>query len=224
MTSRSHLFRVVAVAAALGVGTMVAARVHASPPTSTRSSAAQPLLTKALDAMPAFARVGPTLPPAAQAAVGKAAEHLMGAPPAGSPPDFDPGRADLAKARVLMASVGDAKRAIYAFPTLRGRVCSELTGFSAGCIDGFRARSPVGVTIGDPAADEPGIVWGLAPDSVVGVDVVVDGTPQRALLSNNAYFYQGSASATHFESLIVKLADGSTRNVALTYARQPSLN
>src|SRR5256885_17236493 len=61
-------------------------------------------------------------------------------PPASQPAEWTPGQALMHQARVLMTDAGTAKRTIYAYPTTQGRVCAVLTGYSSGCLDGFRDR------------------------------------------------------------------------------------
>jgi hypothetical protein len=127
-------------------------------------------------------------------------------PPASQPPEWTPGQALMHQARVLMTNAGTAKRTIYAYPTSRGRVCAVLTGYSSGCLDGFRDRfADIDFTFGR------GIVWGLAPNSVIGVDVYVGGAKQPARLENNVYFFEGGTP----QQLVVHFRDGSTKSVAI---------
>jgi hypothetical protein len=133
-------------------------------------------------------------------------------PPASQPPDWTPGQALMRQARVLMTDAGTARRTIYAYPTSRGRVCAVLTGYSSGCLDGFRDRfADVDYTFGR------GIVWGLAPNSVIAVDVYVAGGSRAARLENNVYFFEGGAP----QRLVVHFRDGSTKSVAIPTVEIP---
>jgi hypothetical protein len=108
------------------------------------------------------------------------------------------------KARILMSEVGSAHGTIYAIPTSKGRICSGLTGYSSGCTDGFRDESgDVTTTFGG------GIVWGLAPNQVTAIEVVVDGVSHAARLENNAYFYEGGNP----QQLIAHFQDGTRKTV-----------
>jgi hypothetical protein len=57
-------------------------------------------------------------------------------------------------------------------------------------------------------------VFGLAPDDVTGVEVIVDGVAHAAIFGNNAYFYESPGNcAESVEGLIVHYADGSAARV-----------
>lgn len=131
------------------------------------------------------------------------------------PSDWLPGAAQGNRARALLNTRG---RVVFAFPTSKGRVCSGLSGFGAGCLAGFTADHPVSLTYGDPAAGEPGIIWGMAPDSVKRVQVIVGGVPEDATMGENAYFYQGTASSREFAGLVVTFKDGSSQTISLPAA------
>jgi hypothetical protein len=215
--------RGLAVAISLTVGLAGAAFIsgvgQSGTPAPTR---VEPVQRSALSAMSQFQRGSPSLAPSARAHVAAVAAGDT-SNPGTVPEDFLPGRADLDKARMLMTGLGREQRSIFAFPTAKGRVCSELTNFSSGCLDGFRSRSPVAVTYGDPSATEPGIVWGLAPDDVNAVSVIVNGSAHPAQLGKNAYFYQGSSSASAFEALVITFKNGQTKTVPIHYERVPQL-
>jgi hypothetical protein len=134
-------------------------------------------------------------------------------PPASQPPEWTPGQALMHQARVLMTDAGTAKRTIYAYPTSRGRVCTVLTDYSSGCLDGFRDRfADVDFTYGR------GIVWGLVPNSVRAVDVYVGGVRRPARLENNVYFFEGDTP----QQLVVHFRDGSTKSVVIPTVSIPS--
>jgi hypothetical protein len=93
--------------------------------------------------------------------------------------------------RTLMTDVGYAHRSIWAITTSKGRVCAGLTDFTSGCISRFASPDEhVTITMGRPTIGAPLIVWGLAPDDVAKVDVVVNGTAQQARLGDNAYYFE----------------------------------
>jgi hypothetical protein len=149
------------------------------------------------------------------ASLEKAASDLS-APQAGVPNTWLPGNADLSRAHALMTGLGTAHRMIYAYPTDKGKLCAGLTGVSSGCLPGFFKNAPIDWTFIPPNGNEPALVWGIAPDSIEQVGVIVDGVTHIATLENNAYFFQAPTTNTvAFDALIINLADGSTRTVPL---------
>jgi len=131
--------------------------------------------------------------------------------PSNAPPEWATGNLVPSQARALMTDVGSMHGTIYAIPTSKGRVCSGLSGYSSGCTDGFRdILGDITTTFGS------GVVWGLAPNQVVAIDVVVDGVSHSARLENNAYFFEGGNP----QQLIVYFKDGTRKTVS--YPTLPS--
>lgn len=153
--------------------------------------------------------------PAVQAAVAQLTEGDGAAPE-----EFRAGAArdDL---RVLLAGLGDARRAIYAFTTVKDRVCVGLTEFTSGCYEGLPLGAAVDVTVGDPdveGAGEPPLVWGLTRNDVDRVDVEVEGRAQPATVARNAYFFRLSGNllpASAITALVVHRADGTKQRIPL---------
>jgi hypothetical protein len=142
----------------------------------------------------------------------------LATPNADVPADWLPGNADLTRARLLMSGLGVASRSIYAYPTDKGKLCAGLSGSTAGCLIGFPTKAPIDWTFIPPTDGEPAIVWGIAPDFVAHVTVIVKGEQHSATLRNNAYFFQASsADITAFDGLQLSLTDGTTRNIPLAF-------
>jgi hypothetical protein len=152
-----------------------------------------------------------------EATVGKApgvAEHML------------PGAAESGSLRALLTDVGAEGRSVWGLVTEKGKVCAGLTGFSSGCIAAFWGpMEHVSPTIGQPAAGEPVIVWGLAPDDVAKVEVLVDGALHEAVLGRNAFFYQLTSATLDVNAvggLVVTLSDQSKPPIEIPFAPVPA--
>ncbi len=75
---------------------------------------------------------------------------------------------------------------------------------SAGCTDGWSDRLPVDVNT-DSVASDGQAVWGLVPDDVKTVSVVIDGVQVPAQMGRNAYMYIGTGTVS---GVIATRADG----------------
>lgn len=134
-----------------------------------------------------------------------------------------PGQARLDAGTVLRQGLGARARTLIAFPTEKGNVCYSLSGVAAGCSANLSSAAPVDVVVGKPDLEPLGsgegvAVWGIATDSVVGVNVVVHGATLPASLVRNAFYYQitnSSVAPEAVEALVVELNDGSTGRVNL---------
>ena len=139
----------------------------------------------------------------------------------GLPLSMLPGGAQLDRVRVLLDNVGSHRYSIYAYTTTKGRVCSGLTNGPSGCLTGFAQAGPVDYSVGDPdwvGSGAPAVVWGLSPDHVTGVDIIVDGTARPAVMGNNAFFLEMSSEKTppsSVEGLVVHFANGSAQLIEL---------
>lgn len=148
-------------------------------------------------------------------AVARSVNHLL-SDAAGVPPEFDPGAKLDGDLRAPLTSLGTKGRTIYLVRTAKGRVCGGLTGFAAGCLEGLPASVPITVMSGDPDATGVGeapLVWGVARNDVVAVDVVVNGAIRHAELSRNAYFFQLRDAAepdAAIEAVVAYLRGGGT--------------
>jgi hypothetical protein len=181
---------------------------------------ATPISIPALRGMSVFSKASASrrLPPSLAHEVDRQIGVLVGKGDS-APSVWWPGTALQRDLRVLMRNAGVGGRVIFAVPTSRKRVCAGLTGFSAGCIDGFRrALGNVSVTYGDPGYGRPGIVWGLAPDSVAGVEVLEAGHWHQARLENNAYFYEGRHSSRTMTRVKIHYRSGGVMTLPLRRA------
>lgn len=82
----------------------------------------------------------------------------------------------------------------------------------------FGGEIPVPDIVVDPDqyfTGEPTEIFGLAPDSVRSISVVVDGKENSARLANNAYFYQLEDGMSYPTKLVVAYSDGNTATVSI---------
>lgn len=141
-------------------------------------------------------------------------------------PSLAPGDLLLQQSRLLLSDLGSSGSSFFAFPTSKGRVCSLITGVRAGCLDSF-SRFPGGVAYGfyDLAGSDsrPPAVYGLIPNDVESVGVVVAGREYKARVGNNAFFYelQPGDDLSSLESLTVRYADGAAEKINLAM-QQPA--
>ena len=133
------------------------------------------------------------------------------------PEGWKPGSAVAGTARVAL-SRGDLT--IWAYRTTKGRVCEGLANGgitqSAGCTDGWSDRLPVDVNT-DSLPTGQQVVWGLTPDAVKAVSVIVNGEEAPAQLGRNAYLFEGVGSIT---GIVATRADGSVER--FTFGASPS--
>jgi hypothetical protein len=117
--------------------------------------------------------------------------------------------------RLLGRNAGGSGLDLYASARSNGGACNSLASAKgpAGtmCVQNI---PPEGITLG--ASDAAGwTLYGFAADDVVGVDVVLNGKPQPAMLLRNAYAADlGTADLSAATELIVHHADGSVDTVA----------
>jgi hypothetical protein len=123
--------------------------------------------------------------------------------------------------RTLVSDAGANNVSIYAWPLGDGnRVCLSTSYGSGGCFNEFREGEYFNVTESDPdrvGAGIPLLVWGVVPDDVVGVTVMVLGKPHTALVRNNAVLFEMPDSTlphSAIGSFVVQLADGTEQVIA----------
>lgn len=138
------------------------------------------------------------------------------------PTSETPGHVITTEGHMLLSNVGQASRAIYAFPTSRGGACFVITGLGEGCKEAFPVDQPATIdadTLYLPSQGAPpSEIAGLTEDGVTRVQVVVNGVPNDASFGNNAWYYRfpdGETAPTDASELIVTLADGSTVSVPI---------
>ena len=131
------------------------------------------------------------------------------------PPDVAAGlagaSADAVAVRLLGANAAGSGLDLYASARSNGGACNALSnpkgGVGTQCVDDLPAS---GISL--QAADAAGwTLYGFAADSVVGVDVVLDGKAQPATMLRNAYLADlGAGTLSDAKALIVHYADGTT--------------
>jgi hypothetical protein len=132
-----------------------------------------------------------------------------------------PGKAHLSDSRLLLSDLGSDNAGFWAYPTGKGWVC-QVVSFAGGCVDDFsHFEGRVSVGVAQAQSGDPVSVFGLAPNDVTGVEVVLDGVAHPAMFGNNAYFYESPGPGNCGESvegLIVHYADGSAARVGIPSA------
>ena len=128
---------------------------------------------------------------------------------------FLPG-AEVGPIRIPLSALGSGDRLIWMYRTDRGKICSGLTDFTAGCLDRLPVGQAINPVAGDPEDGGGTIVWGFAKNDVRAVSVVVDSTLQTATLGRNAFFFQAASQSANPTTVIATLANGTTDSVALT--------
>lgn len=227
--------RLLLLAVSLSIGTAAAAAIAVTRPGSGDAGdlSALPEVAPGVELIPVGANVSavfdpaigaPRLDPSATWGDSSSVEdnaRAFNTPEPGVPSSWLPGDVDVAQGRLLLTGLGPSSRAIYAYPTAKGRLCAGLGGFSGGCLQGFFKDAPADWTVGDPdgrPGGEPVLVWGIIPDSVKDVRVVVNGHEQSAVVANNAYFFQAadnSLSPSAIEALTLVFVDGATQEITL---------
>jgi hypothetical protein len=173
---------------------------------STKSAAPVPALSAALPARASMS-----------ALTNADALHSIPAAAQGLPGDVAPTAGTV---RALIANAGASNVSIYAWPLGDGnRVCKSTSFGSGGCFNEFLEGEYFNVTESDRdrlGSGMPLLVWGVVPDEVVGVTVMVLGKPHAALVRNNAVLFEmpdNSLSYTAIGSFVVELADGTTQEI-----------
>jgi hypothetical protein len=140
------------------------------------------------------------------------------------PVEFRNAPVRLAESRLLLSGVGSLRADLYAIPTANGGLCYAFTRGPQSCLVELTAKQPVSVAQYDPdgpGRGRPSAVAGIAPNDVVRIDVVIGGRRRRAILRNNAYFYEASNARDQPSALIVRFRDGKRVHVELVRIRLP---
>jgi hypothetical protein len=123
------------------------------------------------------------------------------------------GTVDPSQAHLLLANAGSLGVSIYAAMTDKGDICSFNTRGGGGCVSEFRNSVPV-VWNGEVAPSGAWIfLMGLAPDRVRSVALQEDGATQKAILQNNAFYAEPTASPN---AIVMTYEDGTTQTVAVS--------
>jgi hypothetical protein len=140
-------------------------------------------------------------------------------PPSSVQQELNPGAPNPEDSRLVLSDLGTTQASLYAFPTDKGNVCFIFTGGPvAGCVPSFGGQVAVPYSTIDPDQDFSGQgteVFGLAPDSVRSIKVLVNGDEYPARLDNNAYFYQLQDGAAFPSALEVTYDDGTVANISI---------
>jgi hypothetical protein len=147
-----------------------------------------------------------------------AAAGLLGGEPADVPTELLPGNVDTTQARLLLSDVGKTHAQLFGIPTSKGGACWIVSDGPASCIQEFNDRTPIGFTIFDRdglGGGDPVAVAGVTPDGVSGIEVVVGGQSNEAIVADNGFFYELANSAAYPEAVTVIYADGATRTIAI---------
>jgi hypothetical protein len=165
---------------------------------------ARPVSLGIFDAAPTAAEVAR----AKAADVANAASVLTNSSDAAVPEPFLPGQQS-GGIHIALEHLGPGDRAIFFFRTSKGRVCSGLTGFSSGCLEGLPDTVPITATAADPDGDrvgDPALVWGVTTNDVESVDVIVNGVAHAAVTGRNTYFYELSDPSLLSSSITAVIA------------------
>ena len=114
--------------------------------------------------------------------------------------------------RFAIVGVGPSQHTAFVVRSRAGQICSGLTNFTSGCVEGLPREMPAEITYGGESATEGPIVWGILRNDVRSVEVVVNGQSYPATVGRNAYFFQAPVGKTaqDLQSVVVHLADGSS--------------
>jgi hypothetical protein len=130
------------------------------------------------------------------------------------------GRVRVSKGRLLLSDLGPKHHSIYVFPTTKGEVCFDITHLAEGCKKAFLVGEPASMDGGNlffpSTSGPPAELAGLTKDGVRRVQVVIHGTPHKAVFGHDAWYYRFPNSripATAATKLIVTLKNGSTKTV-----------
>lgn len=208
-------------ALSLGIGLLLTGSLAAlggpTKPSATRGATADPAPSSEPLAVFSRPRTGQdVLPPDLAASVN---EHLPGAPPV--PEELWNGRLYLDRSRLLLADIGSARVSLYAFPSERGGICAVFDRWGGGCLGSppFTHERPISIDRVDLDGLGRGVpmsVSGLAPNNVVGVEVLVDGEVYAATLRSNAYFFEMPTAEVQPDAVQVTFRGRDTVTMALS--------
>jgi hypothetical protein len=151
------------------------------------------------------------------AAVASELQSMLSSAPVELPARLRVGALRLDQGRRLLGGLGPHNAALYAVPTASGELCLAFTGGPSGCEEGFNI-SPISFSSFDPdglGVGEPFTVYGLVPNEVTRIDVMVAGKAQAALLENNAFYYRLADPADWPEAINATFGGGRVETVTL---------
>jgi hypothetical protein len=164
----------------------------------------------------------------------RAAALAFNARPAGVPEHLYPGAWETDRSRALLSGAGRLNGHVFAVPTTRGYVCYTLAitlvdprfpNAAGGCVARLTDDEPLSVSVFDPDGfdkGEPVIVGGLMGDSVLSVDVVVNGARNSTTIGQNAFYFELANRHDYPEAAVAALSSGRTVTIRLPDPR-PSL-
>jgi hypothetical protein len=113
--------------------------------------------------------------------------------------------------RILLGEIGDPQYDLVAEATTRGLVGYKLFPEGSGSCG---SSSPDGFALSAEVRGRAAIVYGLVPDGVVAVDLVVDGMKLRARLGENGYASEvPDAVGKTLERVFLHRTDGSVTEI-----------
>jgi hypothetical protein len=140
---------------------------------------------------------------------------VMNANPANVPDDLYEGQEIATQSRLLANNLGRGNASVYVYPTTKGRVCFVgSVGPTGGCVT---AAEPVG-WIQSRVATASGndlVVYGIAPNDVVSVNVIVGGASVTATLAHNLFFFEEPVSKSAPTSIVVTRRNGTSQRFDL---------
>lgn len=164
-----------------------------------------------------FTRVA-TAADAQAATAASQVSRLLSGSDAAVPEQWKPGQQVVGTARLALNA---GRLSVWAYKSANGKVCEGLAvsgvTHGAGCTGGWSTRLPVDVNVDGLAGSQ--VVWGLTPDDVSAVAVVVDGVAQPASLGNNAYLLE--TAGTVISSVVVTHDEGTVTRFSLEQAANP---
>lgn len=115
--------------------------------------------------------------------------------------------------RLVLSGLGGDQDALFAAPTRTDYVAYTVLPNGGG---GTAAAGPDGLILAGATSKAAVLVYGLVGDSVVAVDLVVDGETRRARMGENAFGLRiGGTTQDEFEAVLLRRADGTTNTLDL---------
>lgn len=136
------------------------------------------------------------------------------------PAHYRNGALKLAESRVLLRDAGTAHWSLYAFPSARGFTCYALTHGPQSCHRDFTADRPIGSVIFDEDGlrrGGPTTIFGLLPNNVTGIRILVGNASYEPIIGRNAYLFELPDGATQPDQIVVTFR--SRKTTTITYLR-----
>lgn len=119
-----------------------------------------------------------------------------------------------AEGRLLLAGLGGEEDTLYAAPTTKDNVAYALLPNGGG---GCTAPGPDGLILAGSGSKASLVVYGLVGDSVVAVDVVLNGEAHRARMGEHAFGLRvAEAAFQELDAVLLHRADGTINELDLS--------